>query len=43
MAVVLAQTVSRSTQEQVNVLDDRVGQAMMASGGPPSGLMSHVV
>jgi hypothetical protein len=43
MAVVLALTVSPATQAQFNVLDDRVGQAMMASGGPPSGLMSHVV
>jgi len=25
------------------VLDDRVGQAMTASGGPPAGLLSHVV
>jgi len=43
MVVVLALTVSPATQEQFDVLDDRVGQAMMASGGPPAGLMSHVV
>jgi hypothetical protein len=43
MAVVLTLTVSPATQEQFNALDDRVGQAMMAAGGPPAGLMSHVV
>jgi hypothetical protein len=43
MAVVLRLTVSPATQEQFNVLDDRVGEAMMAAGGPPAGLMSHVV
>jgi hypothetical protein len=43
MAIVLTLCVSPATQKQFNVLDDRVGQAMMAAGGPPSGLMSHVV
>ena len=43
MAVVLRLTVSPATREQFTVLDDRVGEAMMAAGGPPAGLMSHVV
>jgi hypothetical protein len=43
MAVVLRLTVSPGTQEQFNVLDDLVGDAMSAAGGPPAGLMSHVV
>jgi hypothetical protein len=43
MAVVLRLTVSPATQEQFNALDDRVGEAMVAAGGPPAGLMSHVV
>ena len=43
MAVVLRLTVSPATQEQFNVLDDRVGEAMTAAGGPPAGLMAHVV
>jgi hypothetical protein len=43
MAVVLMLTVSPATQEQFNMLDDRVGEAMSAAGGPPVGLMSHVV
>jgi hypothetical protein len=43
MAVVLRLTVSPATQEQFNVLDGLVGEAMMAAGGPPAGLMSHVV
>ena len=43
MAVVLRLTVSPATQEQFNVLDDRVGDDMMAAGAPPAGLMSHVV
>jgi hypothetical protein len=43
MAVVLTLSVLPATQEQFNVLDDRVGQAMMSAGGPPAGLMSHVV
>jgi hypothetical protein len=43
MAVVIRLTVSPATQEQFNVLDERVGEAMMAAGGPPAGLMAHVV
>ena len=43
MAVVHRLTVSPATREQFNALDDRVGEAMTAAGGPPAGLMSHVV
>jgi hypothetical protein len=43
MAVVVRLTVSPASQEQFNLLDDRVGEAMMAGGGPPAGLMAHVV
>ena len=43
MAVLLRLTVSPANQEQFNLLDDRVGQAMEEAGGPPAGLMSHVV
>ena len=43
MAFVFRLSVSPASQAQFNVLDDRVGQAMMSAGGPPAGLMSHVV
>ncbi len=43
MAVVIHVTLSPATQEQFNDLDARVGRSMMAAGGPPPGLMSHVV
>jgi len=43
MAVLLQLTVASATQEQFNELDARVGQSMMQAGGPPAGLMSHVV
>ena len=43
MAVLLLFHVGPSTQDEFNVLDARVGQAMAAAGGPPAGLMSHVV
>ena len=43
MAVVLTLRVFPATQEQFNVVDDRVGEAMMSAGGPPAGLLSHVV
>ena len=43
MAVVLTVRVFPATREQFNVLDDRVGEAMMSAGGPPAGLLSHVV
>lgn len=43
MAVVLRLTVSPATRDQYNLLDDRVGQDLTEAGGPPAGLMSHVV
>src|SRR3954466_14857763 len=43
MAVLLQLTVTVATHDEFNELDARVGQAMMAAGGPPPGLMSHVV
>lgn len=43
MAVVLRLTVSPGTQAQFDALEVRVGEAMEAAGGPPEGLMSHVV
>ncbi len=43
MAVVLQLSVSPATHDEFNELDARVGQSMMAAGGPPAGLMSHVV
>ena len=43
MAVLLQLSVAPATQDQFNELDAKVGQSMMESGGPPAGLMSHVV
>ena len=43
MAVLLHVWVASATQDQFNELDARVGQAMSDTGGPPPGLMSHVV
>jgi hypothetical protein len=43
MAVLLQLTVTPATREQFDQLDVRVGQSMMQAGGPPAGLMSHVV
>lgn len=43
MAIVLQVTVTPATREQCDELDDLVGQAMERAGGPPEGLMSHVV
>lgn len=43
MAVLLQLTVTPATREQFDQLDLRVGQSMMQAGGPPAGLMSHVV
>jgi len=43
MATLLSIRVGPSTQDQFNDLDARVGQSMMQAGGPPDGLMSHVV
>ncbi len=43
MAALIEITVSPADQALFNELDARVGQAMMDAGGPPDGLMSHVV
>ncbi len=43
MAVLLRLLVTSATRDQFNELDARVGQAMSDGGGPPPGLMSHVV
>ncbi|MEV0796283.1 hypothetical protein AB0I34_01265 [Kribbella sp. NPDC050281] len=43
MAVLLQLTVTPATHEQFDQLDVRVGESMMRAGGPPAGLMSHVV
>ena len=43
MAVLLQLAVTHATQDQFNELDARVEQAMMHAGGPPPGLMSHMV
>ena len=43
MAVLLQLTVTPATQDQFDQLDALVGQSMMQAGGPPAGLMSHVV
>lgn len=43
MAVLLELSVTAATQELFNQLDDRVGEAMMQAGGPPAGLLAHVV
>jgi len=43
MAVLLQFTVTPATREQFDELDVRVGDSMMRAGGPPAGLMSHVV
>ena len=43
MAVLLQLAVTHATQSQFNELDARVEQAMMRAGGPPAGLMSHMV
>lgn len=43
MAALLQVTIAPATQDQFNELDARVGQAMMEAGGPPDGMMSHVV
>lgn len=43
MAVLLYFSVTSVTRDQVDELDARVGQAMSEAGGPPPGLMSHVV
>ena len=43
MAVLLQLAVTPATQDQFNDLDAKVGQSMQNAGGPPDGLMSHVV
>ena len=43
MAVLVQLTVTPATQQQFNELDAAVGQSMTDAGGPPDGLMSHVV
>jgi hypothetical protein len=43
MAVLLQLAVTPATQDQFNELDAQVGQSMAQAGGPPPGLMSHVV
>jgi hypothetical protein len=43
MAVLLQLAVTPASHDQFDELDVMVGQAMMQAGGPPSGLMSHVV
>ncbi|NIK61081.1 hypothetical protein [Kribbella shirazensis] len=43
MAVLLQFSVSSATRDQFEELDARVGQSMSDAGGPPPGLMSHVV
>src|SRR5215212_2439216 len=43
MAVLLQLWVTSATRDQFNQLDAQVGHAMSEAGGPPSGLMSHVV
>ncbi len=43
MAFLLQLPVATATRDQFNELDANVGQSMMEAGGPPAGLMSHVV
>lgn len=43
MAVLLQLAVTRATHDQFDQLDAKVGEAMGQAGGPPPGLMSHVV
>ena len=43
MAVLVQLAVTPGTQQQFNELDAAVGQSMTDAGGPPDGLMSHVV
>ena len=43
MAVLLQLSVPSATRDQFDELDAKVGQAMSDAGGPPPGLMSHVV
>jgi hypothetical protein len=43
MAVLVQLTVTPATQPQFHELDAAVEQSMTGAGGPPDGLMSHVV
>lgn len=43
MAVLLQFTVTPATQDQFHELAARLEESMAANGGPPQGLMSHVV
>ena len=43
MAVILRFTVTPANQDTFDELDARVEHAMSQAGGPPAGLMSHVV
>lgn len=43
MAVLLQFTVTPATQDQFNELDASLEESMAQRGGPPQGLMSHVV
>src|SRR3954466_8662334 len=43
MATLLQLSGAAAPRQQCDELDARVGQAMSAGGGPPAGLMSHVV
>ena len=43
MAVLLQLTVTPATRGQFDQLDVLVEQSMMQAGGPPAGLMAHVV
>ena len=43
MAVLVQLSVTSAARDQFDELDARVGQAMSEAGGPPPGLMSHVV
>jgi hypothetical protein len=43
MAVLLQLSVTNATHDEFNELDASVGRAMTAAGGPPPGLMAHVV
>ena len=43
MAVLIRLRVAPATRDEFDELDARVGQSMATAGGPPGGLMSHVV
>lgn len=43
MAVLFRLSVPFATRDQYYLLDERVEQQMKRSGGPPPGLMAHVV